>query len=186
MTSPAPEAARRPAPHSRGPASKRLLPFLALLLAALAAHAPARPHAAPGPAGGGFGGEWNWAVYATDRGELPPAYKGMRLEQVPANALDVTIRQRGSRLTGECGALAHFLSRVDGDDFTATVRNGTAQFTLGSGFGGTATVRLTLRGDTLHWKVVRRRGVSYYPQEVVLRRLRPGETPPYVEKEDGR
>lgn len=161
---------------------KKLIPLLLLTLAALAAAPETR--AQKRAAAGGFAGSWNWAIYATDKNELPPAYRDMELNQVPANALDVTIKQTGNRLTGECGALAHFLSRVDGCDFSATVKNGAALFRLTSSFGGTATVRLTLRGDTLHWKVVRRTGVSYYPREALLRRLKPGETPPYVEKED--
>ncbi|HEX8501664.1 MAG TPA: hypothetical protein VF659_13855 [Pyrinomonadaceae bacterium] len=164
---------------------KRLPPLLPLALLALAVLAPAQTAAAQGRAAG-FGGEWNYAVYAKDKSELPPAYQGMKLEEVPAFAIDITIRQTGNRLRARCGVVARYFARVDDCDFTATVRNGSAQFTLGSGFGGTATVRLTLRGGQLRWQTVRRRGVSYYPADVTLRRLKPGETPPYFEKEDAR
>jgi hypothetical protein len=166
---------------------KRLFPLLFLLLAALAAHAPARPHAAQArPATADFRGNWNYAVYAKDRGELPPAYQSMKVEEVPQYAIDLTIRQRGNRLTATCGIVARYLAKVDDCGFTATARNGSAQFRLKSSFGGTATVRLTLRGGRLRWKTLRRTGESYFPDDIVLRRLRRGETPPYAEKEGGR
>jgi hypothetical protein len=138
------------------------------------------------PAASGFRGEWNYAVYAQDKSELPPAYREMELEQVPQFAIDLTIRQTGSRLRANCGIVARYLARVEECDFTATVRNGVAQFRLGSSFGGSATVRLTMSGDKLRWQTVRRAGVSYYPEDVLLRRLKPGETPPYFEKTDAR
>ncbi|HEX8559322.1 MAG TPA: hypothetical protein VF668_14550 [Pyrinomonadaceae bacterium] len=157
------------------------LPLLAFAVLASAQAAAAQRRAA----GADFGGQWNYAVYATDRSELPPAYRGMELNEVPQFAVDVTIEQRGRRLTGTCGVLARYLARVEDCDFTATVRNGAAQFSLRSSFGGSATVRLTLRrGGGLRWQTLRRRGQSYYPEDVTLRRLKPGETPPYVARED--
>ena len=133
-----------------------------------------------------FRGDWNYAVYATDKSELPPAYRDMDLKQVPQYAIDITIRQNGNRLRATCGVVARYLARVEDCDFSATVRNGAAQFNLRSSFGGTATVRLTVRGGALRWKTLRRRGESYFPDDVELRRLRRGETPPYFEKEAGR
>ena len=158
------------------PTTLRLLPALCLLALA--------PPAAAAQGGAGFRGDWNYAVYATDKSDLPPAYQGMRLEEVPQFAIDINIRQTGNRLRAKCGVVAHYLARVDDCDFTATVRGGVAQFDLRSSFGGTATVRLTLRGGRLRWQTVRRRGTSYYPEDVTLRRLKPGETPPYFGKED--
>ena len=108
----------------------------------------------------------------------------MELEQVPQFAIDMTVRQTGGRLRATCGIVAHYLARVEDCDFTATVRNGAAQFRLKSSFGGSATVRLTLGGGGLRWQTLRRTGTSYYPEDVTLRRLKPGETPPYFEKED--
>ncbi|HEX6185996.1 MAG TPA: hypothetical protein VFZ44_19055 [Pyrinomonadaceae bacterium] len=131
-----------------------------------------------------FRGSWNHAVYATDKSELPPAYQSMELEQVPQFAIDITIRQSGNRLRATCGIVARYLARIEDCGFTATVRNGAAQFRLPSGFGGSATIRLTLRGGQLRWQTIRRTGVSYFPEDVTLRRLKPGETPPYFEKED--
>ena len=152
---------------------------LALLSAAHTTVAQTRPAAA------GFRGSWNYAVCAKDRSELPPAYQEMKLEEVPAFAIDITIKQSGNRLRATCGVVARYLARVEDCDFTATVRNGAAQFRLGSGFGGTATVRLTLlRGGQLRWQTIRRSGVSYFPPDVTLRRLKPGESPPYFVKED--
>ena len=156
------------------------LPLLAVLFLSSAYTASAQAR----PAASGFRGSWNYATYARDKSELPPAYREMELEQVPQFAIDLTIRQRGRRLRATCGIVARYLARIEECDFTATVRNGAAQFRLGSGFGGSATVRLTLSGDKLRWQTVRRTGVSYYPEDVTLRRLRPGETPPYFEKDD--
>jgi hypothetical protein len=159
--------------------------LLSLSLLALAAWAGAgEAHAQRG--GAGFRGGWNYAVYAKDKGELPPAYQSMKLEEVPQYAIDITIRQSGRRLRAKCGIVARYLARVEDCDFSAAFRNGAAQFNLKSSFGGTATVRLTLEGDTLRWKTLRRNGESYYPDDIVLRRLKPGETPPYFEKDDAR
>lgn len=165
---------------------KRFPLLLPLCLLALAAHGAAPEAAAQNRAAAGFRGDWNYAVYAKDKSELPPAYQDMDLEQVPQYAIDITIRQSGNRLRATCGIVARYLAKVEDCGFTATVRNGAAQFRLSSSFGGTATVKLTLRGDKLRWQTVRRAGESYYPADVVLRRLKPGETPPYVEKEDAR
>ena len=162
--------------------SPLLLPLLACALLS-AAHTTA---AQTSPAASGFRGSWNYAAYAKDKSDLPPAYQEMEPEQVPQYAIDITIRQRGRRLRATCGIVARYLARVEDCDFSAAVRNGAAQFNLKSSFGGTATVRLTLEGDTLRWKTLRRRGESYYPADVVLRRLKPGETPPYFEKDDAR
>ena len=159
-----------------------LLPLLAFAILS-AAHTTA---AQTRPAARGFRGEWNYAVYAKDKSELPPAYQSMELEQVPQFAIDITIRQTGSRLRATCGIVARYLARVEDCDFTATVKNGAAQFRLKSSFGGSATVKLSLTGDGLRWQTLRRTGTSYYPEDVTLRRLKPGETPPYFEKTDAR
>ena len=151
------------------------LPLLACALLATTTDASAQ---------NSFSGSWNYATYAKDKSELPPAYQSMKLEEVPQFAIDITIRQRGNRLRATCGIVARYLARMEDCGFTATVKNGAAQFRLGSGFGGSATVRLTLRGGQLRWQTIRRTGVSYFPEDVTLRRLKPGETPPYFEKED--
>jgi hypothetical protein len=158
--------------------SLTLLPFFLL---ATAHEVPAQTRPASG-----FRGTWNYAVYAQDKSELPPAYREMKLEEVPQFAIDITIRQTGNRLRATCGIVARYLARIEECDFTATVRNGAAQFRLGSSFGGSATVRLTMSGDKLRWQTLRRKGVSYYPEDVTLRRLKPGETPPYFVQDDAR
>jgi hypothetical protein len=160
---------------------KRLPLLLSLFLLAFACVDAAGQRRAAG-----FDGSWNYAVYAKDKSELPPAYQSMKLEEVPQYAIDITIRQTGNRLRATCGIVARYLARIEECDFTATVRNGAAQFRLGSSFGGSATVKLTLRGGQLRWQTVRRSGTSYYPDDVTLRRLKPGETPPYFEQEDAR
>ena len=166
---------------------RRLPPFLPLLLLACAPLACARAAAAQGRAtASGFGGTWHHAVYAKDKAELPPAYQEMEPGQVPQYAIDLTIRQTGGRLRATCGIVARYLARVEDCDFTAAVRGGAAQFRLRSSFGGSATVRLTLSGGGLRWRTIRRAGVSYYPADVTLRRLKPGETPPYFERDDAR
>jgi hypothetical protein len=163
----------------------KTLPLLLSLLAC-ALLCAARTNAQTRPAATGFRGDWNYADYAKDKSELPPAYQSMELEQVPQFAIDITIKQTGNRLRATCGIVAHYLARVEDCDFKATVRHGAAQFRLRSSFGGSATVKLTLSDGKLRWQTVRRTGVSYYPEDVTLRRLKPGETPPYVEKDDAR
>ena len=115
-----------------------------LFLLSLVAFAALAPGAAAQSRAAGFRGDWNHAVYAKDKGELPPAYRDMRLEEVPQYAIDITIRQTGRRLRATCGIVARYLARVEDCGFSASVRNGAAQFNLRSSFGGTATVRLTL------------------------------------------
>ena len=164
---------------------KRLPLLFSLALLACAAHSAAGVASAQGR-DADFRGAWNYAVYAKDKSELPPAYQDMKLEEVPQFAIDITIRQTGNRLRATCGIVARYLARVEDCDFTATVRDGAAQFRLKSSFGGSATVRLTLGGGGLRWQTLRRTGTSYYPEDVTLRRLKPGETPPYFEKDDAR
>src|ERR1044072_2712816 len=158
------------------------LPFLLLaLLALVAPSTSAQKRAAKARA---FEGSWNWAIYAESSSELPPAYQSMSVKEVPSYALDITIKQRGNRLTATCGLLARFLARGDECDFSAVVRNGSALVKLDSNFGGSATVRLTLRGEHLRWKVLKSKGENYYPRDVTLRRLGKGEVPPYVAGEE--
>ena len=155
------------------------LPLALVALALLVFCAPqsfAQKRAAARP----FEGSWNWAVYAESKDELPPAYRDMKLKEVPAYALDITIKQRGNRLTATCGVLARYLAKIEDCGFDAVLKNDTALFKLDSSFGGHATVRLTLSGGKLRWKVLRSAGENYYPRDVALRRLGKNEKPPYV------
>ncbi len=127
-----------------------------------------------------FTGHWNWAIYGTSKEDLPPAYKDMDLKEVPAWALDVTLKQRGQRLSGSFGIVAHYLARVDEGSFSTTIKGNRATIKLKSNFGGSATVMLTLKGDKLAWKVIRSTDQNYFPESEVLRRLRRGEKPPYA------
>lgn len=157
---------------------KTSLPFLALaLLVSAAPSCFAQRRAAKARA---FEGSWNWAIYAESKDELPPAYRDMEIREVPAYALDLTIKQRGDRLTATCGVLARYLARIEDCGFDAVVKNNSALVKLGSSFGGSATVRLTLSGGRLRWKVLKSRGENYYPRDVTLRKLGKGEKPPYV------
>ena len=126
-----------------------------------------------------FTGNWNWAVYGKDKSDLPPAYRDMDLKEVPAYAVDLTLRQRGKRLKGSFGIVARYLARVDEGDFATTVTGNRATIKLTSNFGGSATVVMTLQGNKLLWKVIRSTGENYFPKETVLRRLRRGEKLPY-------
>jgi hypothetical protein len=166
---------------------RRLPLFVSLPLIASALLFAAHTTAAQTRRASGFRGSWNYAVYAKEKSELPPAYQSMSVEEVPEYAIDITIKQSGNRLRATCGIAARYLAKIDDCAFTATVRNGAAQFRLKSSFGGTSTIRLTVRGDRLYWKVLRHDdGESYIPGDIVLRRLKPGETPPYFEKDAAR
>ena len=126
-----------------------------------------------------FQGEWNWAVYATDKSELPPAYQNMELKEVPQYALDITLKQKGNKLTGTFGLVARYLARVDEGDIRGTIKGSTVQLRLDSNFGGSATIRLTLKNGKLYWKRLSYEGHMYFPEAVVMRRMKPGEKRPY-------
>lgn len=162
---------------------KTSLPFLALALLVSAAPSCFAQRRADSNARA-FEGSWNWAIYAESKDELPPAYRDMELKEVPAYALDVTIKQRGKRLTATCGVLARYLARIEDCGFDAVVKNNSALVKLGSSFGGSATVRLTLSGGRLRWKVLKSKGENYYPRDVTLRKLGKNEKLPYVADEE--
>lgn len=126
-----------------------------------------------------FQGEWNWAIYATDKSDLPRAYQSMELKEVPQYALDLTLKQKGNRLTGTWGVLARFLAHVDEGELSGTIQESRVRITLKSNFGGTATMVLTLKGDSIQWKRIKYKGHIYFPDEVTLRRLKPGDKRPY-------
>lgn len=153
-----------------------LLFFLGVVLLAMAAEVSAQSVAS-----GRWQGHWNWAIYAKDKSELPPAYRDVEdVREIPAYALDLTLRKRGNRLSGSWGLVARYLARVDEGDLAATINGNRATIRLHSNFGGAATIQLTLRGDKLHWKLIRSSGENFFPKAEVLRRVRPGEKLPYV------
>jgi len=133
----------------------------------------------------GWQGHWNWAVYATDKSELPPAYRDTEnIKEIPVYALDLTLRQRGNRLSGSWGLLARYLARIDEGDIAATIKGNRATLRLTSNFGGSATIVLTLRGNKLNWKLIKSSGENFFPRVETLRRMRPGEKLPYVADEE--
>ncbi|MFL6231026.1 MAG: hypothetical protein ACJ741_19800 [Pyrinomonadaceae bacterium] len=119
-----------------------------------------------------FHGDWEWAFYAKSRDELPPAYKGMSIKDVPVTILTLSLKQRGNRLRGTCNAAARYLARIEDTDFDRTIRGSTARAELQSGFGGKVTVSITLSGGGLYWKIVKSEGEHYFPDGVILRRKR--------------
>ena len=129
-------------------------------------------------------GHWNWAIYAKDKSELPPAYRDAEdVREIPAYALDLTLKLRGIRLRGTWGLLARYLARIDEGDIATTIKGNRATVRLTSNFGGRATIQLTLRGDELHWKLISSSGENFFPKSEVLHRMRPGEKLPYVADE---
>lgn len=130
-----------------------------------AAHAQTRPT--------NFQGQWEWAIYAKSRDELPPIYRNERLRDVPAASVYLNLKQRGKKLTGEYDASRRFLARLEEGDLDATVKGNTVELELQSGFGGKITVRLTLRGNRLHWKMIKSDdGEYYFPDDVYLKRVK--------------
>jgi hypothetical protein len=118
-----------------------------------------------------FQGEWEWAIYATSRDELPPAYRNERLKDVPNAALYLKIKQRGQKLTGDYSASRRFLARLEEGELDSVVSGRSVRLELQSGFGGTITVLLTLDGNRLHWKTIKSEGEYYFPDDVYLRRI---------------
>jgi hypothetical protein len=147
--------------------ARRLLPrSLLFVIVSIACGASAAAQSAKP-----FQGEWEWAVYATDRSELPPAYRNAPLKEIPGAAIYLKIKQRGNKLTGEYSGSARFLARLEEGEFDTIARGNTAELELTSGFGGTATVRLTLRGNRMQWKAIKSEGEFYFPRDVFLHRL---------------
>lgn len=133
----------------------------------------------------GWQGHWNWAVYAKDKSELPPAYRDTEnIKEIPVYALDLTLRQRGNRLSGSWGLLARYLARIDEGDIAATIKGNRATLRLTSNFGGSATIVLTRRGNKLDWKLIKSSGENFFPRRETLRRMQPGEKLPYVADEE--
>ncbi len=143
-----------------------LLLFASLLLFGVA---PENAKAQTRPAN--FQGEWEWAIYAKSRDELPPLYKNEPLKDVPGASVYLNLKQRGKKLTGAYDASRRFLARLEEGDVDTTVKGNTALLELTSGFGGKITVRLTLRGNRLHWKTIKSEGEYYFPDDVYLRRV---------------
>src|SRR6185295_11899804 len=113
-----------------------------------------------------FQGEWEWAIYATSKSELPPAYRNERLKDVPNAAVYLKLKQRGNKLTGEYSASRRFLARLEDGDLESIIQGQTARVELQSGFGGTVTVLLTLKGNRLRWKTIKSDGEYYFPDDV--------------------
>jgi hypothetical protein len=132
----------------------------------------------PGAAGAqtrpaSFQGQWEWAVYANSRDELPPAYRNEPLRDVPGASLNLNLKQRGKKLTGGYDASRRFLARLEEGEVDAVVNGNTAELELQSGFGGKVTVRLTLSGNRLHWTTIKSEGEYYFPDNVLLKRVMP-------------
>jgi hypothetical protein len=126
---------------------------------------------ARGQQGKNFQGEWEWAVYAKSREELPPAYRDEPIKDVPGAAIYLKIKQHGNKLTGEYSASRRFLAKLEDGDFDAIVKGNAAKLELESGFGGRVTVLLTRQGNRLHWKTIKAEGESYFPDDVFLHRV---------------
>jgi hypothetical protein len=146
----------------RNYSSRLLLLSLVVFAGSIAAHAQ-RP----------FQGEWEWAVYAKSRSELPPAYRNEPLRDVPGASVWLKLKQRGNKLTGEYSASRRYLAKLEEGDLDAVVEGKAATLELSSGFGGTLTVRISVAGNRLHWQVIKEKGEHYFPLDVVLRRIKP-------------
>ena len=121
--------------------------------------------------GKSFQGEWEWAVYATSRDQLPPAYRNERLKDVPGAAIYLKLKWRGNKLTGEYSASRRYLAKLEEGDLSAVVKGNTAPLELTSGFGGTITVLLSLQRNRIHWKTIKAAGEHYFPDDVFLHRV---------------
>ena len=148
---------------SRSKIFVRLFLLAGLLVTSAAAATAQRPSS--------FQGEWEWAIYAKSRSELPPAYRQEPLRSVPNAAVYLKIRQKGNKLTGEYSASRRYLAKLEDGEFDSVVKGKTTTLELVSGFGGTLTVELTRVGDRLRWRTVKSEGELYFPDDVYLRRI---------------
>jgi len=143
--------------------TRRLILLSLVIFAASVAASAQRP----------FQGQWEWAIYAKSRSELPPAYRDAKLSEVPAASVWLKIRQRGNKLTGEYSASRRYLAKLEEGDLDVSAKGKTAEFEIASSFGGKLTIRITVTGNRLHWKAIKEEGEHYYPLDVVLRRIKP-------------
>ncbi|HSS18854.1 MAG TPA: hypothetical protein VLL54_02155 [Pyrinomonadaceae bacterium] len=121
-----------------------------------------------------FQGDWEWIVYARSRKEFPPAYRRAPIKSVPVASLYLKPFQRGNKLTGDYSSSANYLAKLEDGEVDALIQGRSATLELTSGFGGNVTVKLSLSGKLLHWKIVKSDdGVAYFPDDVVLHRVRP-------------
>ena len=121
-----------------------------------------------------FQGDWEWIVYAKSRKEFPPAYRNEPLKSVPVASLYLKLFQKGNKLTGDYSSSANYLAKLEDGELDAVVKGRSAMLELTSSFGGNITVRITLSGKLLHWRIVKADdGVAYFPQVVLLHRVRP-------------
>lgn len=120
-----------------------------------------------------FQGDWEWIVYPKTRKELPPAYRNEPIRSVPVAGLYLKLFQRGSKLTGDYSGSAHYLAKLEEGEVDAVIGGKIATLEVTSGFGGTATVEISISGKLLHWKVVKSDdGTAYFPSDVFLHRVR--------------
>jgi hypothetical protein len=104
---------------------------------------------------------------------------------VPAYALDMTIKQRGNRLTATCGVVARYLARLEDCELRRDrEERRRARQTRRAASAGLRPCALTLKAKPALAGSSRRKGEHYYPSDVTLRRLKKGEKPPYVADEE--
>jgi hypothetical protein len=145
---------------------KKLPVFAVLALLVLVSGAPALAQSSKS-----FQGEWEWAIYAKSRAQLPPIYRNEPLRDVPGAAIYLKIRQRGNKLDGAYSANRRFLARLEDGEFDSVVRGNRTTLELVSGFQGTLTVLLTRSGNRLHWRTITSAGEYYFPGDVYLQRV---------------
>ena len=143
--------------------TRRLLLLALVIFVASVAASAQRP----------FQGEWKWAIYAKSRSELPPAYRDAKLSEVPAASVWLKIKQRGNKLTGEYSASRRYLAKLEEGDLDAIAKGKSAVLELTSGFNGKLTVRISVAGNRMHWKVLKEDGEHYFPLDVMMTRKKP-------------
>jgi hypothetical protein len=148
---------------------QRILFFFLIAVCATATKAQSPPK--PPASAANFNGEWEWAVYAKSRDELPPAYQSEKLRDVPGAAIYLKLKQRGRKLSGEYSASRRFLAKLEDGGLDGAIKGNVTRLELESGFGGKVTVLLILAGNRLHWKTIKSEGEQYFPDDVFLHRV---------------
>lgn len=84
----------------------------------------------------------------------------------------------GHRICGLHFATAQLQNKVDegdlagpGPSITGTFSGDTAHVQFHSTWGGSGTAKLTLRGDTLHWKIMQEQGMAWLPIDAQLAKV---------------
>ncbi len=97
---------------------------------------------------------------------------GVNVNKQPCDMVELDLTQKREELKGDYGASLRWGARFEDGEFSTKVKNDSATIQLESGWGGKATVTISLRAGKLYWKVIKSEGENYFPREMILHRAK--------------